>query len=189
MKVILVNGSPRKSGNTAKILRTLSNHFVGRGDDVIFHDLVDMDVHDCIGCMKCKRVDACSIGDDMVAVYGEIREADAIVIGSPIYAGAETGITKCFLDRMYALLEPGNGPQGVVTRLERGKKAFAFFPCRRTKGAQIYSNTVSRYEEVLGMLGMEAKAMILPGVHIDVDALNVPSGAQAIEACKAFLTE
>lgn len=189
MKVLLVNGSPRRAGNTAALLKEIGRAFHAPNDVVLYHDLIDMDVRDCIGCMKCKRSDACALDDDMTALYNEIREADAIVVGSPIYVGAETGITKCFLDRIYALLAPGNGPQGVVTRLAPGKKAFALFPCRRKNGAELYSNMVYRYHEAFGaLLGMEVKVKIMPEVHVDMDVLQSPIGRRTIDECLEFLT-
>ncbi|MDW5562064.1 MAG: flavodoxin family protein [Methanomassiliicoccus sp.] len=189
MRVLVINGSPRKNGNTASLLMAMTGRLQGRGDTVVYRDLVDMNIRDCIGCNRCKRIDACALHDDMVPIYRELREADALIIGSPIYVGAETGITKCFLDRIYALLAPGDGPQGVITRLPKGKRAFAIFPCRRRNGATLYADMVRRYEEVFGMLGIDGKAMVLPEIHGDMDVLGSEVGRGALEACKNFLLQ
>ncbi len=125
MKIVAINGSPRKDGNTAKLLKKATEDH--KDTDLVYYDLVDMRIKDCIACMHCKKHDECSIKDDMTQIYQDLHECDAMVFASPIYMGAETALLKAMVDRMYALLAPAQGPKRYEPRLAPGKKAVAIF--------------------------------------------------------------
>ncbi len=105
MKIFAVNGSPRKQGSTAAVINEMVRMALDAGHHVDRHDVYDLNISGCRGCMGCKHGDSCVIDDDMTQIYLEMKEADIIILGSPIYMGAETGPFKMFIDRTYALLD------------------------------------------------------------------------------------
>lgn len=103
MKILLVNGSPRKHGNTDILLDKVAEgiHSAGREAEIIH--LSDLDIHPCIGCGHCESEGLCVIDDDMTALYEKLVTADRVVIGTPVYFYGVTAQTKAFIDRCQAL--------------------------------------------------------------------------------------
>lgn len=102
--VLAVNGSPRKSGNTAKLLNYAIKGAQHEGARTKIVHLYDYNIKPCTGClcediMKCRY--PCTIeDDDMKQVYDEIIRADAIIIATPIYWYNVSGPVKNLIDRM-----------------------------------------------------------------------------------------
>lgn len=120
-KILGICGSAAPKSSTKKLIETALDAAKAAGADVEFIDAAKMDIHGCKGCLVCKKDQAkfCVQKDDMTPLYEKINAADAIIIGSPIYFGENTGQIKCFVDRMYAFL----GPNG--SKMTAGKKAAA----------------------------------------------------------------
>lgn len=163
MRIVFVNGSPRPDGNTGSMMKVLARKAKERGAQVDYFEIVDREVQDCDGCYRCDVEGRCSIHDDMEEAYELIRSADVLVIGSPIYMGMETGMTKCFVDRLYYLMAKG--------RLAPGKRAAALFTCGLVDGHMVYGYMHGRYDKLLRHdLGFEeAKTFIVPGMKSRVD--------------------
>jgi multimeric flavodoxin WrbA len=103
MKIIGICGSPRK-GNTEWMLRTLMEEAAKYGAEVELLLLRKMDVRTCRGCLTCEeggkeRKGNCKIKDDMQDIYPRLLQADAWVIGTPVYFGMVSGLLKNFMDR------------------------------------------------------------------------------------------
>ena len=79
MRILAINGSPRKDGNTAKLLKEITKDHVDV--DLDYFDLNDLKIKDCQSCYFCKKNDACAVKEDMQKLYKKLREADAIVLG------------------------------------------------------------------------------------------------------------
>jgi len=104
--VLGINGSPRKYGSTFKSLRIALMAIEREGLDTELINLVDLDIKPCIGCL-CDEQKACRypcvIDDDMRELYDKILEAKGVIIATPIYWFAPSGLTKNFIDRLTAL--------------------------------------------------------------------------------------
>lgn len=109
-KVIIVKGSPRKKGNSATLAQQVAGGAEDAGATVESFYLQGMDICACTACGTCRKDRGinCEIEDDMAALYPKLRQADALVIASPIYYFTVSAQTKLFMDRCYAL----GGPQG-----------------------------------------------------------------------------
>ena len=109
-KVVIVMGSPRKEGNSATLAHRVAEGAKAAGADVESLYLHEMDIKPCTACDVCREDTArdCNINDDMEELYPKLRQADALVIASPIYWFTVAAQTKLFMDRLYAL----GGPQG-----------------------------------------------------------------------------
>lgn len=107
-KIIAINGGPRKgnNGNTVQMLKSALKGAEDVGAETKLIHLFDLHFHDCYSCFACKRLGAptfgrCSYKDELTLVLDEIREeADALLVGSPVYYSDLTGETRAFLNRL-----------------------------------------------------------------------------------------
>lgn len=104
MRVVGINGSPRKDGNTFLALEEMSNQLKKEGIQVeIVHVGADS-IRGCIGCGYCttSEENLCVFKDDIVnETIQKLREADGIIFGSPTYYAGIAGTMKSFLDRVF----------------------------------------------------------------------------------------
>ena len=99
-KVLAVNGSPRKEGNTAKMLETVLGICADAGFETEMYQAGGKPVRGCMSCRKC-FVDKgrCAIDDWMNELYQKMKQADAILLGSPTYFADLTPELKAVIDR------------------------------------------------------------------------------------------
>lgn len=105
MKLLAFNGSPRKKWNTAQLLDRALEGAESQGAKTKLYPLYDLDFKGCISCFACKRAGGksyghCAVRDDLQPILEKCEKADAILIGSPIYLGIPSGVTRCFLERL-----------------------------------------------------------------------------------------
>ncbi len=103
MQTLILNGSPRKKGNTDHLTALIAEGLEQEGTEVHRFRLADMDIHPCIGCGHCEKEGICIFKDDMVTLYQEITAADRVLIASPIYFYALSAQAKTCIDRCQAL--------------------------------------------------------------------------------------
>lgn len=104
MKVIAINGSPRKNWNTDALLKKALDGAASAGAETEMVYLYDLKFCGCKSCMACKlrkepRPNRCVLRDDLTAVLDKAHEADAVILGSPIYFGEVTGEMRSFFER------------------------------------------------------------------------------------------
>ena len=110
MKIVVLNGSPRRSGLVSRMLDEVVAG-MPEGVEVERYFVHDLTVRPCCGCMKCRSLHRCVLAeDDAHRVAEALRGADALVVGSPCYWGSMSGELKVLFDRMvYALMEDREG--------------------------------------------------------------------------------
>ena len=128
-KIIVIDGGPRKSMNTAKLLQKFVEGAKSVGGDVEVKTirLYDLEYKGCMSCMACKlkgkASNICCFKDALAPVLEEIALADGLVLGSPIYFGEVTGLMRAFLERLafpwlsyndYSLTARKRMPLGLV---------------------------------------------------------------------------
>jgi multimeric flavodoxin WrbA len=139
MKIIGINGSPRKKWNTATLLTKALEGAASQGADTELVHLYDLAFQGCKSCFACKIIDGpsngrCALKDDASPILKKIEdEADAIILGTPIYFGAMTGEMRSFLERL------------LFAPIVYSKPARSLFP-RRIKTGIIY--TMNATEEM-----------------------------------------
>jgi multimeric flavodoxin WrbA len=100
MKVVAVNGSPRKNGNTHELLEAAAKELRSRGIEVESVSLAENEVEPCTGCERCyKEAWDCPIEDDGVEVLKRMASADGLLVASPVYFGGVTAQLKALIDR------------------------------------------------------------------------------------------
>lgn len=101
MKVLLINGSPRKDGNTAIALNEMIKVFEKEGIETEIMHIGHKDIRGCIACGKCRQLGKC-VFDDIVTEAGEkLAQADGLVVGSPVYYASANGTVTSFMDRLF----------------------------------------------------------------------------------------
>jgi multimeric flavodoxin WrbA len=105
MKLIAINGSPRKEWNTATLLNKALEGATSQGAETELIHLYDLNYKGCISCFSCKlkggkSYGKCAVNDALTPILGQIEKTDALILGSPIYLGAVTGEMRSFLERL-----------------------------------------------------------------------------------------
>ena len=126
-KMIILNGSPRKNFNTAKLLKEAQQGAESAGAQTKYYDLYDYNFHGCKSCFACQRKGSttegiCALKDDLRPILEQCLNADAIIIGTPVYFSYPTGVFRCFMERfLFAnhtyMVDHENG--GLKRRLEK----------------------------------------------------------------------
>ena len=99
MKAIGVVGSPRKGGNTEILTRHTLDAMEEEGLTTELVRLAGLDIRPCNACMVCRDEEQCPIDDDMLPVYARMKEAEAIILASPVYFSSVTSLLKALLER------------------------------------------------------------------------------------------
>ena len=106
MKIIIINGSPRKNGVTAKILHKIETVLLEhKCVEVEFINIAELNMSPCSGCCSCYKTGHCYMDDDAEKLSDKIALADGLIIGSPTYASNISGQLKQFIDRGHFVIE------------------------------------------------------------------------------------
>jgi len=150
MKIIAVFGSPQPRGNTAGLARAFLAAAREQGAEVQEYPVNQMNFKGCQGCRVCKtKEDACILEDDLPPVLNAVKEADILVLASPVYFGDLSGQLKCFFDRTFSYLNPD-----FSSRLPGGKHAVLVLAQGNPDPGQ-FADIFPRYERWLKLYGFE----------------------------------
>lgn len=110
MKILVLNGSPRRQGNTAAMVGAFVDGAAKSGHEVTAVNVCQKKIAGCLACEYChtKGEGKCIQQDDMQEVYPILEEAEMIVLASPVYYHSFTGQLQCAINRIYALDKPKN---------------------------------------------------------------------------------
>ena len=153
MNVMAFNGSPRKKNwNTVSLLEHALEGAASAGASTELVQLYDLSFLGCISCFSCKKLDrkqdgVCAVQDDLTPVLSRVKEADALILGTPVYYGAESALMRAFMERL------------LFPYLKYSKDHSSLFP-KRINTAIIY--TMNATEEMLAQMGF--------GRHFDLMA-------------------
>jgi multimeric flavodoxin WrbA len=135
LKVMVFNGSPRKTKwNTITLLKKALEGAASVGAETELVQLYDLNFSGCVSCFSCKKLSrkedgVCAVKDDLTAVLGRVKQADALIIGTPVYYGAESSATRALLERL------------CFPYLKYDQNRRSLFP-RRIKTAMIYTMNI-----------------------------------------------
>ncbi len=105
MKVMAFNGSPRKARNTATLLANALKGAASQGAETELIHLYEFNFKGCISCFACKTKGGksygrCAVKDDLTPILRRVEQADALILGSPIYFGTVSGEMHSFMERL-----------------------------------------------------------------------------------------
>jgi multimeric flavodoxin WrbA len=165
MKAIGIVGSPRKNGNVDTLVSRVLEGAREAGLDTSKYLLNEMNYSGCQACEYCKSHDHCRLDDDVTKLFEEMKEADAVVFGSPIYFFLFSGQFKLMEDRMYSLIDAA-----FVSRLPLGKKAI-IVTSQGDPDVANYAKAADDFALALKMLGFEVVDIIRMVDGITPDAV------------------
>ncbi|MDP4290915.1 MAG: flavodoxin family protein [Bacteroidota bacterium] len=147
MKVIAINGSPNKGGNTFHALQMVGNELIASGIDFEILHIGHKMIHGCTACNKCaaNKDEKCVIKtDDLNEWIQQIKQADGIILGSPVHYSGIAGTMKSFLDRLFYV-------SGANGNFFRHKVGAAVTSVRRTGGSVTFDslNHYLNYSEMI----------------------------------------
>lgn len=146
MKVVAFNGSPRKQGNTYEALKVVGTELEKEGIDFEIIQVGDKTIKGCQSCGACfkSRNEKCIINDEVNEWIQKIKEADGIILGSPVHYSGVAGTMKTFLDRAFYVM----GANGGMARHKVGASVVAV---RRSGGIPTFQqlNHYLQYAEML----------------------------------------
>jgi multimeric flavodoxin WrbA len=167
MKIIGFNASPRKSGNTAWVInQILEGAAEASTETQIFHS-GELIINPCRGCLGCVKGNGCVVADDMSEIYTELKQAEALVLGSPLYMAQMSGQAKVFTDRLFAQITPRFSPH--FKEENAGKKLVLVF----TQGNPDQSKFQAYYDYTKSMFRM---------LEFDVQDMIVVTGTRSEQA-------
>jgi len=161
MKVTILQGSPRREGNTAFLTRAFQEECVRLGVETDYFHLYDLDVNPCLGCMACQDVLdglGCVQHDAFARVFTAMADSDVILLATPIYAWYCTTPMKALVDRTIYAGNKNYGKEKGPAMLA-GKKIASIVTCGypAEKGADLWEAGLKRWckhgkMEYIGML-------------------------------------
>lgn len=101
MKVLMVNGSPHPDGNTAAALRELEKTFAEEGVETETMRIGSDAIRGCIACGHCATHGKCVFDDAVNAAAEKFRDADGLIVATPVYYASPNGTLVSFLDRLF----------------------------------------------------------------------------------------
>jgi multimeric flavodoxin WrbA len=155
MKILGLEGSPRKNGNTEKLVKAILDGATEKGADTKFYKLAKMNISLCLGCFSCRETGICVTEDDMQLLYEEIQASDVIILGSPVYMWQVSGQTKLFMDRLSLFVKPD-----FTTRLKGKKSVFMVFTQGNPDG-QTFKTYFEYLENLFSFLHYDVKGTIV----------------------------
>jgi multimeric flavodoxin WrbA len=154
--VMIVVGSPRKNGNSSALAKMVAAGARAARAEVETFYLRDLKIKPCTACDFCRKRSrpGCMIKDDMQKLYPKMREADAIVIASPIYWFTISAQTKLFLDRWYAL----GGEEGYGLAGKRFGILLTYEDADPFVSGAV--NALRTFQDIIGYVGAEIAGMV-----------------------------
>lgn len=174
MYILGINGSPRKGGNTDILLDKLIGATAARGAKTEKIVLAGLKFSPCQECDKTRDDGTCIIEDDMQPLYEKIKEADAIVLASPIFFGSLSAQTKMMIDRFQCLWRAKyifkkdvfkKKREGYFICVEASQKE-EFFRNAKSIVKNFFTTVNVDYKEELFCPGVDGKADILKHPHL-----------------------
>lgn len=179
-KIVILNGSPRRNGNTSALAKAFTQGAESAGHTVTEFFLDSMNIHGCKGCLggHSSRECPCVQRDDMDRIYPAVLECDVVVLASPLYYWNMSGQIYTAVDRLFAL-EEGDG------NLLRGHgRASALLMAAEGNG---FEDAVLYYDHLMEHLKWKNFGHVLAGGNFGSgDIKGRPELAQAYELGKSI---
>ncbi len=190
MKVLAIYGSPRKDGNTSRLLQELVKGVKERGADTTEIAVCDLTIQPCVADYSCGKTGKCFIKDDMENIYHHFIEHDCIVIAAPIFFYNVNAQTKTLIDRSQALWARKYILKQPLTTDGKKKKGI-FISVGATKGSKLFDGTLLTMKYFFDAVGAEfSKSLLYKNIDAAGDILKHPTALQeAYELGQSLVTE
>ena len=136
----MINGSPHPDGNTALALREMEQVFAGEGVEVETMRIGSQVIRGCIACGRCGELGRCVFDDAVNAAAEKLREADGLVVASPVYYASPSGTVESFMDRLF-----------YSSSFDKTMKVGAAISVARRAGTTATMDALNKYFSISGM--------------------------------------
>jgi len=162
-KIIVLNGSPRGKGNTASLIDEFTRGAEEGGNTVVRFDLQEIDIHPCLGCFGGGKnsESPCVQKDDMEQIYPIYKDADIVVLASPMYYWSISGQLKCAFDRLFAVAE-------CDSNYANPKKNCMMLMAAEGNSERNFESVVHYYKALLSHLRWKDCGMVLAGGNMEI---------------------
>lgn len=179
-KIIVLNGSPRKNGNTSALVQSFTKGAESVGNTVTVFHLGSMNIHGCKGCFSGGKnpESPCVQKDDMDKIYPVYKEADVVVLATPLYYWSISGQLKTAFDRLFAVAE-------CDPNYRNPKKESVLLMAAEGNG---FEETLCWYDHLEKHIGWKSLGKVLCGGVMAVGDINGrPELQQAFELGKSLM--
>ena len=139
MKALIINGSPHKAGTTKRALEEIKKILSEEGFECVVHD-IEVETRGCMACGYCKRNSKCVIDDEVNHLAKLFKDADALIVGSPVYYASPNGSLISLLDRLFH-----------STSFDKRMKVGAAIVAARRGGLTASFDILNKYFSISGM--------------------------------------
>lgn len=171
VKLLAINGGPRKKWNTATLLHNVLEGAASQGAETELIHLYDLDYKGCISCFSCKlkggkSYGRCAVKDGLAPVLDQVNSVEALVLGSPIYLGEVTGAMRSCLERLIFqyLVYDANLPTLFRRRIRTGLIYTMNVPEKYLKQAG-YDQRFQVYEMLMRRIFGEVESLIVTDTY------------------------
>lgn len=140
MKVLIINGSPHKDGTTAGAISELVSALESDGVDCEVVHIGLEPVRGCVACLGCNKGEGCALGGIVNEIAEKFKEADGLVVASPVYYAAPNATLVALLDRLF-----------YSARFDKRDKVGAAIACARRGGTTAALDVLNKYFSISGM--------------------------------------
>ena len=140
MKVLILNGSPRKNGNISLAINEMEKIFAAEGIEVINMQVGNMDIRGCVACGTCAQTGKCAFDDIVNEVAEVFKEVDGLIIASPVYYASANATLIALLDRLF-----------YSSHFDKTMKVGASIVCARRGGCSSTFDELNKYFTISNM--------------------------------------
>jgi len=160
MKIVCLLASPRPRGNSAAIAGRFCDRAEKNGAAIQRFSLNKLTYRGCQACMTCKtKLDRCVLKDDLAEVLDAIRDADVLVMATPVYFGEVSSQLKGFIDRTFSYLVPDYTTNAAPSRLKPGKR-MVWIQTQGQPDAKQFADVFPRYDYFFKWYGFTNNLLI-----------------------------
>ena len=176
--ILLLNGSPRPKGNTAKLCDAFIAGAESAKHTVTRFDLQKMTIHGCMGCMQGGKdqTNPCVQKDDMAKIYPAYQAADIVVLASPMYYWSFSGQLKIAFDRLFAVAE-------LDPKYANPVKDCALIMAAEGDTKENWQPVLDYYTKLIGFLGWHDLGHVLAGGVLKIGDID---GRPVLDEAKKF---
>jgi multimeric flavodoxin WrbA len=182
MKVMAFNGSPRDTGNSSTLIRAVLDGAEAAGAETTHVILDQLDMKGCQGCLSCRvNPGKCARKDGLSPFLEQMKEADGILVGCPIYMYHMAGQMKLLVDRSYSFWV--NRPDGGYDSALPAGKRFAVVTSQGHPDPEEYKRPIRWLTGMIGGLTSETVGGI---VHADSEARPAKDDPELLDRARAL---
>lgn len=183
MKIVALLGSPRRKSNSSALAGVVTGVLAKPDDILTSHNLNKLSFSGCQGCGACKTTsEECILTDDLAPVLSDVKEADVLIMSTPVYWGDVTAQMKAFIDRSYSFLTPDFMTSDIKHRLPPGKN-LVFIQTQGTPDANQFGDIFPRYNGFWENLRFFNKSYLIRGCGLN-ESVDVHDRKDLIEQAR-----